>query len=192
LWTLAEDLVVTADEARVNGERACADLNQALMELGATVCNPSSPDCGACPVQKQCAALARRCIHRLPRKAAKLPSTARRFIAVVLKHKDRFLVGKRPTGVVNANLWEFPNAEIQSNNKMADLLQQLAGSATTSRAFGIKHTITRYRITLDVFEAEAQSKHPNGRWCSRGELDRLAFSSAHRKIADRLIQAKRS
>jgi A/G-specific adenine glycosylase len=186
LWKLAEECIRAAHESRINGERPCAELNQALMELGATLCTASSPDCKACPVQKHCAAFARGCVHRLPLKAMKTPSTERRFVAVVLRSRNRFLVRKRPAGMVNCDLWEFPNAEIRGRGRVRDALRDLGGAAIASKAFRIKHTITRYRITLDVFQADANENHLHGKWCSREQLGRLAFSSAHRRIADRL------
>ncbi len=88
---------------------------------------------------------------------------------------------------------EFPNVEVGGRTGE---LRQLAGNLLGARPSAIeplqqvRHTITRYRITLDVFRAEfadgLPGTIPQGRWCSPAELDKLAFPSAHRKILSRL------
>src|SRR5258706_2793697 len=115
LWHLAETLVETANATRVNGERPCAELNQALMELGAVICTTVAPQCDRCPVQNRCIAFRKRCVERLPFRSKKSPATARHFVGVVLEHRGCYLVRKRPADVVNANLWEFPNMEAGLN-----------------------------------------------------------------------------
>jgi len=191
LWKLSESFVVAADDRRLDGERSCADLNQALMELGAMICTPANPNCGACPVRKFCRALQRGCVSRIPAGGARPEPTARRFVALIAEQHGRFLVRKRPAGVVNAGLWEFPNAEV--NDKAPErLLQKLVGLRFRKPVpfCTIKHTITRYRITLDVFQASvsAASESEEGTWRTLDQLHRLAFSSAHKRIAEKLGQ----
>jgi len=94
---------------------------------------------------------------------------------------------------VNAHLWEFPNVEIGPNGFDARrLARAVLGTtpATTAPFCVIKHTITRYRITLEAFRMNDRvAVRRNGaphRWVDRGELKRLAFTSAHRKILAQL------
>src|SRR4051812_34100016 len=144
LWQIAGDLVNTADLLRINGARPCSDLNQGLMELGAVVCTPVAPKCDVCPVRRTCIARHAGIVDQLPRKPERAASVSRRFRAIVMNRKGRYLVRRRPKEVVNGQLWEFPNEE-------------LAASSTRARDTGrshlctIKHTITNNRITLDVF-----------------------------------------
>jgi len=177
----------------------CSNLNQALMELGAIVCLPRQPQCGICPVRGNCVAFCQRRTDRLPNLGKRVASTPRRFAAFVVARNGHFLVRQRPAGVVNARLWEFPNVEVGGR---AGELRQLAGNLLGARPSAIeplqqvRHTITRYRITLDVFRAEfadgLPGTIPQGRWCSPAELDKLAFPSAHRKILSGLqIRARR-
>ena len=191
LWKLAESFVLAANGHRPNGERSCADLNQALMELGAMICTPANPNCRACPVQRNCRAFQQRCVDRIPAGGARPEPTARRFVALVAEQKGRFFVRRRPTGVVNSGLWEFPNAEV--NDKAPErLLQKLVSLRFAKPApfCTIKHTITRYRITLDVFQASvsAASESEEGTWRTLDQLHRLAFSSAHKRIVEKLDQ----
>jgi A/G-specific adenine glycosylase len=181
LWQIAAELVNEADRNRVNGERSCSDFNQSLMELGAVVCTPTAPVCGICPLRRNCVARLAGTVDILPRKPQRKPPIARHFRAFVTKNEGRYLVRRRPSAVVNGRLWEFPNEEKPATSLMRR-------KAPETRLCTIKHTITNNRITMDVFLASsAKGKGlSEGRWCTLKELERLAFSSAHRQIVDKL------
>jgi len=116
----------------------------------------------------------------------------RRFVAVVTEHNGRFLVRRRAANVVNGSLWEFPNVEISASGRAGRpkraAVQVSFGLElkSASRLCTIKHTITRYRITLEVFHGRATTAFKSGRWCTIRELDRLPFSSAHKQIVQKL------
>jgi A/G-specific adenine glycosylase len=198
LWRIAEQLVQRA--SRMSGQRDRASrLNQALMELGALICKPSSPDCGACPVARSCSAFLHNRIAELPNLNPRPRTTRRCFVAFVIERQGRFLVRKRPPGEVNAHLWEFPNAEVSAVNVNGDLKHAaqvaLGGPVEILEPLcTIKHSITRYRITLEAFRAplplvQAGRLSYNGVWLPYARLKKLAFSSAHKKI---LQEARRS
>ena len=111
LWKLAEELVSYA-KAQSSQRNACSHLNQSLMELGALVCTPRNARCLICPVKKMCVAFAKNRVEELPNLGKRETATARHFVAFAVECAGKFLVQQRPTGVVNANLWEFPNIEI--------------------------------------------------------------------------------
>ena len=167
----------------------CSALNQSLMELGALVCTPRQPRCGDCPVTHFCVARRKKCVDAIPNLQRAAPATARRFVAFVVKHGGKVLVRQRPAGVVNAHLWEFPNAEQLNGALVPALAKQALGFAPQkfSQLCTIKHTITRYRITLEVFAAAARGRANSaaGEWVPIRALERLAFSSAHRRIVER-------
>jgi A/G-specific adenine glycosylase len=192
LWEFAQDLVLGAARREQPGERNCSDFNQSLMELGAVLCTPRLPKCPLCPVRKHCVAGRENRTDVIPNLGPARASTRRRFVAFVVERNGRFLVRRRPAGVVNAHLWEFPNVELHSGQTAN---RQLAENLFDSRPFGIaplfqvRHSITRFRITLDVFRvqfAEAPRTPDNGRWRSLSELRRLAFPSAHKRILQML------
>ncbi len=236
LWQLAEELVTHAKDAKSakadqekplrpsrpwREENSCSFLNQSLMELGALICTPRSPNCVACPVQKLCVARKENLQDQLPNLGKREAATERRFVAFVVEHDGKFLVRQRPAGVVNAHLWEFPNAEVpgaptsrrrvpNSNSKqLAGKMPALPGGdfhITSAKPLCIiKHSITRYRITLEAWHAElaALNGAPNsaptrskkfarntpgrrpalqGEWRTLAQLHQLAFTSAHKKI----------
>jgi A/G-specific adenine glycosylase len=184
---------------------ACSHLNQSLMELGALICTPRSPGCHICPLQKHCVAFRENRVEQLPNLPARAAATERRFVAFVVEHRGRILLQQRPAGVVNAHLWEFPNLEANNSEaKVADLAGTILPDRdfTLSKLCVVKHSITRYRITLEAWRvinnAEKKSRLPeikktngvNSKWLTLDEADSLAFTSAHRKILNRLIQTK--
>ena len=185
LWKLAGDLVGAAAKTRV--ENACSHLNQALMELGALVCTPRQPQCGVCPLRKRCMALADNRVEALPNLGDRPTATARRFAALVIERHGKFLVRQRPAGVVNAHLWEFLNVELDAHaaNAQTELGRTFGVTVELKPMLTIRHSITRYRITLEVFRAEVGSEPlrvEGAVWKSRTQMERLAFTSAHRKI----------
>ena len=208
LWQLAEQLVQEAHTSRW-GERPrepdfgrqrrtaargdarptnCSFLNQSLMELGALICTPRNAQCLICPVKKLCVAFKECRVDELPNLGKRETATARHFLAFAVECDGKFLFQQRPAGVVNAHLWEFPNVEITGTKPNA--------AAAFQKLFGVKpkkihplrtvkHSITRYRITLEAFSISL-AKRPaksNGRWLAPDEFDSLAFSSAHKKLA---------
>ena len=230
LWKLAEELVVrakafrwgeTPGEPQQNGGRAqaparedarptknqsCSHLNQSLMELGALVCTPRNPQCQICPVKKLCVAFRENRIEQLPNPGKRETATARRFVAFVVKRDGRFLVRQRPAGIVNAHLWEFPNVEIINGKFDPKFAAKEIFGITPDRIkpiSTIKHSITRYRITLEGYhvsfggtsftsshsEKSKSGTHGTrpseviGTWKSPAQMRRLAFTAAHKKLA---------
>ena len=125
-------------------------------------------------------------LNELPNLGKRAAATTRRFAAFVVKQNGRFLVRQRPAGVVNAHLWEFPNVEIDSGRSSsgqsvrsypARALSRLTSAATiqepdhriasAAEQLGfkpykltplctVKHSITRYRITLEAFQRKSR------------------------------------
>ncbi len=188
LWALAEELVKDASQIECGRRPAnrretfphCSYLNQSLMELGALICTPRQTKCDECPIQQHCSAFRENRVHALPNLGERVATTDRRFVAFIVEQKGKFFVQQRPEGVVNAHLWEFPNFEI--TGKLAGAVSHFS-KISKKPVCRIKHSITRYRISLEVFRAEIADKEGvPGHWMTRVELEKLAFPSAHRKI----------
>jgi A/G-specific adenine glycosylase len=165
------------------------------MELGALICTPRSPNCADCPVHKLCIARKENLQDQLPNLAKRETATARRFIAFVVERDGKFLVRQRPAGIVNAHLWEFPNVEATAVtvDPQHSAAKELGLKITaTAPLHTIKHSITRYRITLEAWRAELMKPATKsaGRWLTPKQLHQLAFTSAHKKILDRLPPSK--
>ncbi len=181
LWKLAEELVQ-------NSKSDCSHLNQSLMELGALVCTPRNPQCLICPVKKLCVAFKENRLEELPSLGKRVAATARTFFAFVIERNGKFLIQQRPVGIVNAHLWEFPNFEINADQiePMEFFQKQFSVAAKNLQPLcTIKHSITRYRITLEAFHVRLKKipLKPAQVWLAPEEFDSVAFASAHKKLA---------
>jgi A/G-specific adenine glycosylase len=201
LWRLAGQLVGQAAALQA-GSRAsgtlpappnCSHLNQALMELGAVICTPRRPKCPVCPVRDRCRARAAGLAEKLPSPRPVARPTLRRVAAFVVRRRGRYLVRQRDARGVNARLWEFPTVEREGEGPPS---RALAGACLGAPAgslrplLELRHSITRHRIVLEVFEAGlasgARPSRAAGRWRTPAQLRRLPFTAAHRKILARL------
>jgi A/G-specific adenine glycosylase len=183
--TAREDARPTLRSQKIN---SCSHLNQSLMELGALVCTPRNPQCQICPVKKLCVAFKENRVDELPNLAKHDAATTRRSIAFAVEHNGHFLVQQRPAGVVNAHLWEFPNAEITGTKPDAiTVFKNIFGivPATVQPLCMVKHSITRYRITLEAFiiHTKGVPLESAGVWKTPAQMRRLAFTAAHKKLA---------
>lgn len=162
LWTNAAALVEAA-------QPACSELNQGLMELGATVCMPREPLCKLCPIQSRCFAFKNGKTAELPEAPARVKATARLFRASLIEKNGRILLRKRTAGEVNAGFWEMPNSEVTTTNTPA-------GDPVCI----IKHTITRYRMSLEVYR-EQPRENLNCKWFQVSDLNSIPMVSSHAK-----------
>jgi A/G-specific adenine glycosylase len=192
LWRVAEDLVSAA--AAVESKN-CSLCNQSLMELGALICTPKQPQCAICPLNRYCVARVEQRVDKLPGVAPRPPVSPRRFMAFVLESNGRFLVRQRPARAVNAFLWEFPNVEVEQDGVDARSAARVAlgkDAGPLEPLCVIKHSITRYRITLEAFAGASQRPAGlDGQWSTQRQLLNLPFSSAHKKILLRLPRPRR-
>jgi A/G-specific adenine glycosylase len=202
LWKLAEALVSEAEKQGSRGSQpaklitpvfhwenhACSALNQSLMELGALVCTPRNPQCLMCPAKGICIAHKENRTAELPNLGERETATARRFLAFILEHDGEFLVRQRPEGIVNSHLWEFPNLEVTSQKPdEAALAKDFFGipPAKFEPLCTVKHSITRYRITVNAFTVGFNQLPAklDGVWKSPARMRQLAFTAAHKKLA---------
>lgn len=89
------------------------DFNQALMDLGATVCTPTSPKCEICPLKEFCGALSRNQTTDFPVKKKKVKTVSMYYVALAIQNElGEYLLTKRPSDGLLANMWTFPLLEV--------------------------------------------------------------------------------
>jgi A/G-specific adenine glycosylase len=152
LWSLASALVA--------GERP-GDLNQALMELGATLCTPKQPRCLLCPLRGECRGLAAGEPERLPKKTKRTAVRVMRAIAVAVEREGKLLAVRRPETGLMAGLWELPGGELAEGEEAKDhaarILREAVGLEVRGLASAgqVEHLFTHRRLVLEVFRAKA-------------------------------------
>lgn len=177
-------------------ERPCGTLNEALMELGAVICTPRQPRCEQCPVSAVCVARPAGLVARLPWTPQRPPTAARRVFVFVCERNGRWLVRQRTASEVNAGLWEFPSVEARGQASATAAARAVLGRAVpaTQPLLTVRHAITRYRLTLEVHQVSATGAlrvAAGGRWLKATQFGTLAFSAAHRRLADHLLRTAR-
>lgn len=135
--------------------------NQAIMELGATVCTPKSPSCASCPVSSQCCAFLQGRVASIP--ASKIRSAVKEIkaVALVVGNGGRYLLEQRPKKGLLGGLHGFPLLEITSNEQstLQELLERY-NIKTSSRHVGVvNHTMTHRQFQIQVFEVTSQLEH---------------------------------
>ncbi len=194
LWQAAEEILPKQD---------VGTFNQAIMELGALVCTPTAPRCSQCPLAARCLARQEGQQESIPARTPPPETIEIRETAVVLRRGPKVLFVQRPPDGRWAGMWEFPHGpllEAESHEAAAArLLHQLTGlhAKIGSELLTIRHTITRYRVTLTCFEAEYaggefQSRfYVTGRWLSLADLAAYPVSSPQRRLARFLLSPNR-
>jgi A/G-specific adenine glycosylase len=168
--------------------------NQALMDLGATVCRPKKPHCGQCPWQADCSAYNRGQHQQLPMSAPRASRPHKQIaVAIVLRGKE-ILIDRRLESSMLSGLWEFPGGKIEPGETAAECvvrevkeeigidIEVVVPLAT------IEHAYTHFTVTLIAFicrylGGEAQALQCSEvRWVSPAELSEFPFPGANQKL----------
>ncbi|MDO4531987.1 MAG: A/G-specific adenine glycosylase [Bacillota bacterium] len=170
------------------------DFNQALMELGATVCLPNGmPRCDICPVRKFCQAYRSNTIQIYPVKAEKKARTQVSLNVFFCVYKDRIAIRKRQEKGVLFGLWELPNVERDCAIPM--VLQEIGISqAEITPMKAQKHIFTHIEWQMDCYYIKVKEK-PEGEllWVTEEEMESAyALPSAFRKIWIEGIETKKN
>jgi A/G-specific adenine glycosylase len=176
------------------------EYNQALMDLGATLCTPRQPACSHCPLAGMCQAR-RLCVQeQRPVRVKKAPTPHYTVTAAVIHDNGTILIGKRPPGGLLGAMWEFPGGKQQAGEDLAACLQrevyeELGVQVAVGKHLGVyRHAYTHFRVTLHAFECQLVSnmalklsEHEAVRWVSPQELSQYPMGRIDRKIAKLLM-----
>jgi A/G-specific adenine glycosylase len=165
-------------------QRRPGDLAQALMDLGATVCRPSSPRCAACPWQPACVARIAGNAERLPRRAARPKRPVLRGLAFLLTRRDgAILFRRRPESGLLGGLHELPGSPwVTGPLRVAASLEHAPAAAAWRLARApATHTFTHFVLEVTLAEATT-ARPPPGLWCPPDRLHELALPTVMKKL----------
>lgn len=181
-------------------KRAAGDWNQALMELGETVCTPQNPQCTKCPVASFCQARALDLTNEIPAVRRKRTPVKIRIAAAILRDPQGRTILVRDPGahdeVLFSRMWQFPavqvarDAALEIEQHVRQILD-LDGQAMRFEALpAARHGVTFRNITLMPFLALISElpKRARTRILALDRIDRVPISSATRKIAASLAR----
>ena len=174
---------------------APGDWNQAVMELGETVCTPQNPRCAECPIERDCRAHARNLIAQIPSPRRRRRAIRVRIAAAILRDpRGRTLLVRDPGAhdrVLFSRMWQFPAIEvsrhprIELENHLRETLALNSALLSLEALPATRHGVTFRNVTLLPFllELPRLPKPPRSRAITLKTIHRLPVSSATRKLA---------
>jgi A/G-specific adenine glycosylase len=183
LWRLAAEHLPTG---------WAGDYNQALMDLGATICLPKKPCCPACPLKALCQARKLGVQERRPVLKRKKEGPHYVQAAAVIVRAGRVLLAKRPSKGLLGGLWEFPNGRVRGDPagglaqaiRRAYRLRVRRGEALAV----LRHAYTHFSVTVHAFRCElvSTSKDKRLKWVRVAALEDYPMGRIDRRIARQL------
>ncbi len=188
LYCLEDDLQKSSGRKKIQlranellDSKKPGDFNQALMDLGSSICTPRLPACTHCPLKGFCLALKRNKIRDIPKKKKQKPLPQREFTALIIQRGERYLVRQRPRKGLLGGLWEFPtlspgvllSEQVSLNEKIADL----------------SHTFSHLQWKVSLYWGELKGELPRDhlfRWVTAEELVSLPFPTVYHSIVQSL------
>ncbi|MBI1373786.1 MAG: A/G-specific adenine glycosylase [Phycisphaera sp.] len=194
MWDTATALLPRARK----GSYAPGELNQSLMELGATVCTPRNARCLVCPVRELCEAAATGRVDELPIKAGRTKQTDVTHRVIAVSRGGKLLFEQRPDDGLWSGMWQMPTVEVGTRNAErgsgsdADLVSWLSeryglrvNGAGVMQVGSFIHMTTHRRITFEVYHAGdvAGRLRPNvAAWRAPGDTGDLPMSNPQRRV----------
>lgn len=186
LWAASENLL-DPDHPR--------HFNQALMDLGATVCTPKNPACLVCPWRFACRAHALNLQTTLPMREASAPLPLKIIgVAVIRRENGDILIDRRPQDGLLGGLWEFPGGKLEQGETIEDCIrreiqEELAIEiAVKEHLITVDHAYTHFKVQLQVYSCDYLGGEPQPlacdevKWVSLATIDDYPFPKANSRI----------
>jgi A/G-specific adenine glycosylase len=190
LWDLSE---------RVLDSGHPRDFNQALMDLGATLCTRRQPSCWQCPWQRHCRAYNLNVQSEIPMTETKAPLPHKHIgVAVIWNDQDQILIDRRKQEGLLGGLWEFPGGKIEPDESVeACIRREIQEELGIQVSVGdplttVTHTYSHFKVTLNVHHCTHLSGNPQPiecdeiRWVTMETIEEYPFPKANIQIIEAL------
>lgn len=179
------------------------DFNQALMDLGATLCTPKNPACLLCPWQTHCYAHRLNMQNDLPLSETRAPLPHKQIgVAVIWNEQGQVLIDRRRAKGLLGGLWEFPGGKMEPGETIINCIEREIQEeigidiVVGDQLMTIDHAYTHFRVTLNVHHCRYIAGEPQPleceevRWVTVDELDQFPFPKANVQIITALQQTQ--
>jgi A/G-specific adenine glycosylase len=175
--------------------------NQAIMDLGATVCKPKAPACAACPLNQACLAKQLGIQEQRPVLLPKPAIPHYVVTAAVISRAGRVLIARRPPHGLLGGLWEFPGGKQQEGEDLPgclvrEICEELAAGVRVGQLLGVyRHAYTHFRVTLHAFRCTLVGGEPRPIqaeeicWVLPAELSQYPMGKIDRQISQTLVSS---
>lgn len=183
LWEMARALVPSG------GARY---FNSALMDLGATVCRPTAPDCAQCPLAGVCWANRKGRQAEIPAAGADPAKKKIHAHVAVIERDGRWFLRRRPPTGLYGGLWEFPGFEFLSAPSLravAGLFRERLGARPVGPRplDALRHVLSHREIRVSPWVCAGELERTEGRWFSADQIRRGAVSTLTRRVWERVV-----
>lgn len=177
LWELAE---------HYTPDHRLADYTQAIMDLGATLCRRSTPDCTACPVKTGCQAHANGNPQDYPGKKPKKTLPVRTTVMLILRDREgQVWLEQRPQQGIWGGLWCFPQTCAMEQVHHALQTRAFDARGDTQQLPPFRHTFSHYHLDIEPLEVAVDTAGPcdnNGRWVNPQNPGKLGLAAPVKKL----------
>ncbi len=172
--TIADRLIQTVNPS---------DFNQAMMDLGATICTPKKPNCKICPIQKYCKAYQTNQQHLLPINIKKKYHQEIHFVTGIIIYQEKMMFIKKENGLL-ANLYHLIQYQVQTPDEFIQYFYQEYKLHLTliSKEKDVKHIFTHRIWHMHPYVFQLQE--PTTNLYTKKQINNIPISTAHRKILD--------
>jgi A/G-specific adenine glycosylase len=179
---------------------SASEFNQALMDLGATICKPRNPACSECPLQDSCLAFQRGVQEQRPVKVRRHPTPSVHAAAAVIIENGAVLIGRRPEEKLLGGLWEFPGGKQEPDERLEDclkreIMEELGVEILVGEKLGtFEHAYSHFAISVHAFACQRLKGDPQLhdhtalKWVQLLDLPDYPMGKVDRRIAEMLMQ----
>lgn len=192
LWQATEELLP---------RKRCGDFNQAMMELGATVCLPRSPHCQACPLRNYCRAYRENVTDRIPASARRAKVSEATIVVAAIRRGSALLFVQRPQNGLWAGLWELPSEPVADGESTERVRRRLRARLPqkcrlqTTAMGQLTRQLTHRRVTFHVYQGRTSGPTSvrkiggqPARWVTPTKLKELGISRACQAVLELVCQ----
>jgi len=176
------------------------DYNQAIMDLGASICSPKNPQCLICPIQSRCRSFSLGVQEQRPIMPRKEQIPHYIVTAAIISLDCKVLIAQRPNSGLLGGMWEFPGGKMNEGETLAQCLrreikEELDCIISVGDEIGVyHHAFTHFRITLHAFRCNVTSGIPipveaqQIAWVKPSDLSNYPMGKVDRQISQRLAK----
>jgi A/G-specific adenine glycosylase len=168
------------------------DFNQALMDLGSSICTPQKPMCKQCPINTMCFAMDSGNPELYPEKRKKKKSPHYNVAAGLIWDNDKFFIQKRSAKSLLGGVWEFPGGKVEKGETVEGALKRELKEECNieptihGKAGAVKHVFSHFSIDLTVFHCSIDEQTPKtelpNTWITPNEIKQYPFPAANHKL----------
>ncbi|MDR0297444.1 MAG: A/G-specific adenine glycosylase [Streptococcaceae bacterium] len=201
LFALSDDIskaktraVFEAKFSEIISRTRPGDFNQALMDVGSQICTPKNPSCASCPLAKFCLANEEGTQEQFPVKSAKIKQKQLFYQAFILRDaQNAFLLEKRPSDGLLADMWTFPMTEVASADSPTKIPETLKEALVRADEIGdITHVFSHLKWHVKVFVCQLTNEPKvadssglyNQQWFLEAEFSKIALPKPQQKMFD--------